>query len=313
MSIQSDSFLCGWRVRSEIPLMELLPWPATEAAVDVQIGLGQVPPFTGATTSHGRFTLNGAGHCRIEIPGIATFLVREGREIVIDLLVDPDSLELRNYLFGTVLGFLCHQRGVFPLHGSCLRLGESAVIFSGNSGAGKSALAATFAVRGYTLLADDVCVLSEGDGGWVVWPAFPRVKLKSAAHRAIFGVEPERESPSLLGKHHFRFEPVRSFCVKPVPLAAIYFLEKAPLGESESIAEVPGLRRLAMLQNQIFRCRAGFLLGRGPALFASTSRIASVVSIRRLCRSLDFARMDATIAMLEAAHRVPASSVSLEV
>jgi hypothetical protein len=311
MSLESDAFLCGWRVQSEIPLPELLPWPAPEAAIDVNIRLGVVPPLEEPTASARLLTMDGAGLCRIEIPGIAIFSVRDGREIVVEPLVSPDSLVLRNYLFGTGLGLLCHQRGLFPLHGSCLQLGERAVVFSGSSGAGKSTLAGALAHRGYTLLADDVCVLTEMDGAWVAWPAFPRVKLNPAAHRAIFGVEPEQASLSLQGKHHLHFEPVSSFSMNPVPLDAIYFLEKTADGEPESLIDVPGLKRLALLQSQIFRRRAGFLMGRRAALFTSTARIAAAVPIRRLRRSFDLARMSTTIAMLERMHCAPASALSL--
>lgn len=199
MSILSDAFLCGWRVQSEICLPELLPWEDPGAAVDIHIRLGEVPPLQKIVASTRRLTVDDTGLCRFEIPRVVTFSVRDGREIVIDPFTSPDSIELRNYLFGTGLGLVCHQRGVFPLHGSCLQLGEGAVIFSGNSGSGKSTLAAAMAHHGYTLMADDVCVLTETDRGWVVWPAFPRVKLLPASLQAIFGVDAEQAGSACRG------------------------------------------------------------------------------------------------------------------
>jgi hypothetical protein len=307
MSIQSDAFLCGWRVQSEICLPELLPWEDPSAAVDIHIRLGEVPPLQKIVASTRRLTIDATGLCRLEIPGGATFSVRDGSEIVVDPVASPDPFEVRNYLYGTGLGLICHQRGVFPLHGSCLQLGEGAVIFSGNSGSGKSTLAAALAHRGYTLMADDVCVLTETDRGWVVWPAFPRVKLLPASLQAILGVEAERAALSLQGKHHFRFEPVRSFARNPVPLEAIYFLERMQNEEPDSIVDVPGLKRLALLERQIFRPRAGNLLGRRESLFCSTAGIAATVPIFELRRNFDLKRIGETIAMLEGAHRVPSS------
>jgi hypothetical protein len=306
MSIQSDVFLCGWRVQSEIRLHELTPWEKPDADVDIFIRLGRVPPLEKIAVSKKRLTIDEAGICRLEIPGIVTFSVRDGCEVVVDPLASPDSLEMRSYLFGTGLGLLCHQRGVFPLHGSCLRLGQGAVIFTGNSGAGKSTLAAALTHRGHTLMADDVCALTETDRGWVVWPAFPRVKLVSDSLKAVLGVEPEKDGLSLRGKHHFRFEPVHAFTVEPVPLEAIYFLERAEDAEPDSISEIPGLKRLALLQSQIFRPKAGNLLGCGPFLFRSVTSIAATVPIRQLHRSFDLERIGATVAMLEEAHRLPA-------
>ena len=310
MSIQSDAFLCGWRVQSEICLPELLPWEDPGAAVDIHIRLGEVPPLAKIAASTRRLTVDDAGVCRLEIPNVVTFSVRDGREIVVDPIASPDPFEVRNYLFGTALGLVCHQRGVFPLHGSCLQLGEWAVIFSGNSGSGKSTLAAALAHRGYTLMADDVCVITNTDRGWVVWPAFPRVKLMPASLQAIFGVEAEQAGFSLQGKHHFRFEPVRSFQMNPVPLQAIYFLERTQNEEPDSIVDIPGLKRLALLESQIFRPRAAAALGRRASLFRSAAEIAATVPIFELRRNFDLKSMGATMAMLEGAHRVPASSIS---
>jgi hypothetical protein len=310
MSVQSDAFLCGWHVQSEICLPELLPWEDPGAAVDIHIRLGEVPPLRKIVASTRRLTVDDAGVCRLEIPNVVTFSVRDGREIIIDPLGYRDPFELRNYLFGTGLGLVCHQRGVFPLHGSCLQLGEGAVIFSGNSGSGKSTLAAALAHRGYTLMADDVCVIKKTDRDWVVWPAFPRVKLLPASLQAIFGAEAEQASISLQGKHHFRFEPVHSFATKPVPLEAIYFLEKAQNDEPDSIVDVPGLKRLALLESQIFRPKAAAVLGRRESLFRSTAGIAATVPIFELRRNFDLKRIGATIAMLEDAHRVPTTFCS---
>jgi hypothetical protein len=150
-------------------------------------------------------------------------------------------------------------------------------------------------------------VITETDRGWTVWPAFPRVKLLPTSLQAIFGVEAEQAGLSLQGKHHFRFEPVRSFQMNPVPLEAIYFLERTQNEEPYSIVDVPGLKRLALLESQIFRPRAGNLLGRRESLFHSAAGIAATVPIFELRRNFDLKRIGTTIAMLEDAHRVPAS------
>jgi hypothetical protein len=143
-----------------------------------------------------------------------------------------------------------------------------------------------------------------------VWPAFPRVKLVPASLKAVLGVEANQDAPTLQGKHHFRFEPVRSFSMEPVPLEGIYFLERTQGAEPDSIVDVPGLNRLALLQSQIFRPRAGNLLGSSEFLFRSVTSIAASVPIRRLRRNFDLTRIGATIAMLEDAHRVSAFSSS---
>jgi len=301
-------FLCGWHLESEIPLPELRPWDDPEAEVDIRIRIGAVPQYPNMEANTLRFTMQGSDDCRIQIPGIAVFGVKGGRELTVEPAISVESTQFRNYLFGSGLGLLCHQRGVLPFHGSCLQIGDQAVIFSGKSGAGKSTLAAALTHRGYRLLADDVCALTLRDGRWVVWPAFPRVKLKPAAHKAIFGQNPGLETLSLQGKHHFCFDPVKSFDVTPLPLGAIYFLEKAEDGELERIEEVKGLDRIALLQGQIFRRQWGLRMGRQIEFFKNSALIAGKVKIRRLFRSFDFTRMNNTMEILEDAHSIRAFS-----
>ncbi len=42
----TDYHLCGWRVRSDIDLSELLPWQENDHAVDVEIRIGSIPVDT---------------------------------------------------------------------------------------------------------------------------------------------------------------------------------------------------------------------------------------------------------------------------
>ncbi len=302
MSVVSDVFLCGWRVQSEIPLPELLPWSRPTHPVDIYIRLGTVPPLLDVLGGKWSLTMDTSGLCRVEIPGVCIFSIRDGCEIVIEPAPATDSVELRNYLFGTGLGLICHQRGVFPLHGSCLRFGSHAVIFSGDSGAGKSTLAAALARRGHPLLADDVCVLENRAGSWVVRPAFPRVKLWPTSFRAVLGVRPGQSLVDRRGKRHFQFEPVPAFDPDPVPLAAIYFLEQIEDGQPESVVEVSGVEKLQLIRSQIFRRRVGRALGRKTFLRGATLQLAGGVAVRRLRRSFDLSRIDATIARIEQLH-----------
>jgi hypothetical protein len=302
MSVVSDVFLCGWRVQSEIPLPELLPWTTPAHNVDIYIRLGTVPPILNVLDGNWSLTMDGNGLCRVDIPGVCIFSMRAGCEIVIEPAPAADPVELRNYLFGTGLGLICHQRGVFPLHGSCLSFGSHAVVFSGDSGAGKSTLAAALARRGYPLLADDVAVLENRTGGWVVRPAFPRVKLWPTSFRAVLGVRPGQSPVDPRGKRHFQFEPVPAFDPGPVPLGAIYFLEQLEDGQPESVVEVRGIEKLQLIRSQVFRRRMGRALGRKAFLRGTALQLAGAVAVRRLRRSFDLSRIDATIARIEQLH-----------
>jgi len=298
MTVQEDLYLCGWRISSEIPLPELRVWSTPGAAVDIRIRVGEVPYLPDQADQNRRLFISESGDCRLYVEGIATFGIYGGREVVINPYVSSDSIAMRNYVFGTVLGVLCHQRGVLPFHGSCLQIGNQAVIFSGDSGAGKSTLAAALVQAGCVMIADDVCAMKFAKDGWLVQPAFPRVKLHPAAHRAIFGSEPSEARVGLQGKHHFCFDDVEKFSAQPVLLHAIYFLELGQCGDEQRIEVVEGLECIHLVQSQIFRRGIGVRMGRRLQMFHAAAQIADAVKVCRLIRPFDLSQLSATVDLL---------------
>ena len=222
----SDFLLCGWRVRSDLPLPELWPWTGDDRAPDIRISLGAVPAQL-ADPIHTTPVLQiGAdGACRLEIAAVASFLVQSGDRIVVNAKVSAESAELRTFLLGGVLGLLVHQRGLFPLHAACVQMGDGAVAVAGPSGAGKSTLAAALVKRGHPLLADDVCVIDcAAIGGPMVLPAFPRLKLWADALAALdISTEGLERNRAGMDKFHLR---EASFTPTPVRLRRIILLEE---------------------------------------------------------------------------------------
>ncbi|MBW8748845.1 MAG: hypothetical protein JF584_15015 [Acidobacteria bacterium] len=300
----TDYFLCGWHVRSEFPLPELALWQDTRHLPDITLTLNE-PEFVdpGAPAAWPGFQIEAPALGRLEMPATCTFSVKDGCEIRLRVEPGADPIEVRNFLYGTGLGIICHQRGVFPLHGSCLSLGGRAVIFSGRSGAGKSTLAATLTQRGHTMLSDDVCALEPATEGWSVRPAFPRVKLLPQSLEILPDLKQSGVHAALQGKYHFRFENVSAFSQKTTPLAAIYFLERGEAGEPATLLRKTGMDALLLVQQQVFRRRAGELLGRRAAIFASSGAIVSKVPVYVLRRAFDLQRLQETIDLLEEAHQ----------
>ena len=147
----------GLQILSCLPCPELLP---SSQPPDVTITYGRVPegltePFPEKfcyQTAPGLFLL--------KIPNIARYLVKNGKEIIIDRAPQANDTDVRLFLLGSVMGALIHQRGGLPLHGSAIRLPDgTAAIFMGLSGVGKSTLAAAFHQRGYEVAADDVSLI----------------------------------------------------------------------------------------------------------------------------------------------------------
>ena len=192
--------LYGLRVASALACPELPPADTADTdAVDVTVDFGPVP---GVESESVVARQDSPDAFLIAVPGVARYRIRAGREIRIDPAPGVDEGAVRLFLLGSAFGALLHQRGVTPIHGSAVAVGEAAVIFSGPQGHGKSTLAAAFSRLGHTLLSDDVCPLTvEGDTVWL-HPAYPRLSLlpDAVAHLAV-PLAPDDPRQPYSGKH----------------------------------------------------------------------------------------------------------------
>jgi len=300
-----DLYLCGWRLRSALPLPELAPWTGDDRQPDLTIRTGSIPArLDGARDVSPLLQVTPEKQARLSIDGVATYWLRNAGEVIIAPQMADDSPDIRTFLFGTILGLLCHSRGLFPLHASSVRIGDRAIAISGMSGAGKSTLAAALTRRGHALISDDVCAIDPAaPGGPVVLPAFPRVKLWDDSLAAI-GIESAGLTANRLGqrKFYFRFNEAGSFQATPAPLKAIYLLasSNAPLAGRSEIETLAPTLRIIGLHAQIYRKRTAAIWGLEPELFKALGRIAGPVDVYRLTRTAHLDDLAAMVGRIEA-------------
>lgn len=300
-----DLYLCGWRLRSTLPLPELAPWTGDQRQPDLTIRTGAIPTrLEGAIDVSPLLQVTVDKQARLSIDGVATYWLRSPGEVVIDPQMELSSPDIRTLLFGTLLGLLCHRRGLLPLHASSVKIGGRAIAISGVSGAGKSTLAAALTRRGHALISDDVCAIdSEGLGGPVVLPAFPRVKLWNDSLAAV-GLDSTGLTANRVGqpKFYYRFNEAESFQTTPAPLKAIYLLSyaNAPLAGRHEIETMAPTQRIIGLHAQIYRKRTAAIWGLEPSLFKALGRIAGSVDVYRLTRTSHLDDLAALVGRLEA-------------
>ena len=196
------------------------------------------------------------GVFRLELDGVARFVVREGREITVEPA--DDAAAVSTFLLGPVMAACLQQRGIAVLHASAVDTGRGAVLFTGASGSGKSALAAALVQRGWRLLADDVAGLALDAGGRVeVLPSFPAVQLWADTVDALGWREPT-SARVRDGVEKYR-TPVASFLTSPVAARIVIALDRANEERLELAPEPPG-RALGSL----LRCTYGPTLALPP-------------------------------------------------
>lgn len=231
-------------------------------------------------------------------PGIGRFLVRDGREILVD--PDPDVSEdvLRLFILGTSIAVLLHQRqDMAVFHASAVSYSDSALVFAGHRGAGKSGMAAAFHADGSQLLADDVAAIDLSHGSPIVLPGFPFMKMWPDTLAAL-GHQPEA-LPKLrpeIEKRGYRI--ANGFSKESVPLRAIFILGQ---GETITIERLHGQDALFGLMSFWYAARFGSEVIQIMGLsdhFQRCARLVNEVPIYLLTKP------DAQEALLESAKQV---------
>jgi hypothetical protein len=235
----------GLGVHSPLLLPELI---AKEREADVTIRFGSVDhlPSVSAGTRQ-RICVTAEDTCFV-VEQIGTFLIQGGREIVVDPAARVEDAELRLCILGPALALLLHQRGQLVLHASAIAAAGGAVALLGDSGWGKSTLAAALYARGHTVVADDVvavdAAIEVGNGREQrVVPGFPQLKLWPEAAAAL------GYAPGTLPRLHHRIEKrvlgvASGFACEPLPLSRVYVLAEGqeqvvePLRSQEALLEL---------------------------------------------------------------------------
>ena len=232
----------GLSIRASMPLPELTAGEAQGEEVSIRFGRVYRPP---SETSEERWIFfNPAPKEDVLFwRGVGSFLVREGKDIIVDPSPGLDERMLRLLIVGPVLAVLLRQRGHLLLHASAVDVAGEAVLFLGSSGWGKSTMAAALHARGHALVSDDVAVLRVEESRPMVFPGFPQLKLWPEALVSL-GDDPEmlpRWNPHL--EKRARSTP-RKFPSTSLPVKRIYMLEESdaleilPLRPQEAFMEL---------------------------------------------------------------------------
>ena len=138
-----------------------------------------MPPTTEQPTTIGSNWLieSAANQTSVTIRDVGTYRIRNGSEVYIEPLPGVENTRLRIYLMASVLGLLLDQRGLLVLHASAIQVGSEAALFLGESGFGKSTIAAAMSVNGYPVIADDLAPIQIIGNDACIAPGFPRLKL----------------------------------------------------------------------------------------------------------------------------------------
>lgn len=286
-------------VGSEILIPELTKLEAhVPGEPDAWIRLGRAPErIENVVANETRWWASTSEYLQ-QVPKVATFHVKDGREILVEPA--PGSLpgDIRAYLLAPIFGQLCFQSGKYALHASSVKVNQTVVAFLGNSGDGKSTLAADLERRGFPTVSDDTCLLDTSFGsGFRVIPVAPALKLwPSALDHLGASTVGLAKVWSQEEKFRMRIREVQ----ERLPLGEVIFLEWDPDPKAPPVLEpVKGVEAMSRLLRFMHFEYLMKPTGRQAECFRLCGELLRQARAFVLRRPKDFDRMGDVIGILE--------------
>jgi len=286
----------GLRVRSAIDLQDWPTPPAGDPDVFVHVDAPLPATFDGITFNARTTFENGEVH--IDVRGVAQYRAAGGTSIRVAPEPGAKPEDVRLYLTGAMFGVILHQRGILPLHASCVAIDGQGVAFAAPSGSGKSTIVAALLRRGATFVSDDICAMTPVDSGRsCVWPGAARMKLDTPGMAALDdvtdGLEP---AGGPRGKFHVPVETV-PVDPSPVPLARVYLLT---FGEGPPRLEhLNGLEAISALVDETYLLTYATSLGLTSQVFRRAAELSRTLGVSRLIRPRGFEHLDAVLDLIQ--------------
>lgn len=272
----------GLRIQSEMQIPEFLPQDSMLPA-QVYVKCGKVPDSLAAPSKEGVTLQVAPNEFLLKLEGIANYYVYDGQNIVIQPGSGGSEDDIRVFLLGSAFGALLHQRKIFILHASAIKYGNEAVLFIGESGAGKSSTANAFRLRGHAILTDDVCPIAfDENHRAVAVPSYPQTRMwEDTLQHLNVEYEHLRRVRLKINKRVLALNDL--FCDSPLPIRAIYILN-THLEDRCIISSLKGPEKFQALANYTYRNHMIDALGVQKSHFQFGMRLAQQIPIKVILR-----------------------------
>jgi len=291
--------IAGLSVESEPVLPGAIVNGTPNAAPDVHIRYGAVVQSFDDSSAEKGLTWEMLGsRFLLRIPGVARFLLIDGRQITVELEGGGDAADAGIFLLGTVFGILLHQRGQIVLHASAVECNGKAVLFLGHSGAGKSTMAAALSLRGFPLVSDDFCAISSNDDDQpIAQPDGRQLKLWDDAVQQL-DMSDRRGNAVRNRLEKFYVDPGAAITAA-LPIGAVYALREARAPNSPGIVAPNVVDAMLILRRNAYRPSLVRHMGQKAAYFQAAAALSSKAMVFNLTRPLDLGQMSEVIGWLE--------------
>lgn len=218
--------------------------------------------------------------CLLRIPDAGNYLITRD-SITIEQLDHATIDDVVAYLLGTVLATVAHLRGLIPLHVSAVLASQGAIAFTGESGAGKSTIAAHIHHQtGWPLISDDVSALYATEDGFALESGVLTVKLwKDALASLDRSSEGLKRDAERMDKFHAI--DAEKFVVGRFPLKKLVYLE---WGEQDKIETMTGREAFRIVLASVYRPELVDLCQNRENVIAMAISLANTIVVQKITR-----------------------------
>ena len=201
-----------------------------------------------------QFIRQGGGYL-LRFPGLADFEVSaDGANVQGFPAPGVTTPTVEHLYLNQVLPLALSRQGKLVLHGSAVDIGGQGVAFLGESGRGKSTLAASFATEGTRFLTDDGLLLEWVGEACMIIPSHPSIRLWQDSQEALMHAGTAMAPlVSFTSKARFLAGQGIPFCDESRPLRRVFFL-------GDGASETPTIEALRPAEALIELVKHSFLL-----------------------------------------------------
>ena len=293
--------ICGLSINSDIPLPEL---STDNGSRDHDYTFAVKTPGNAPSCnwlrhysqSNGRPWLSLAGNngnYHLEFPELAHFHVSTSAKTIRCYPMPDIPLTTITHLFlDIVIPLVLSRQASLVLHGSAVLISGQMIAFLGETGQGKSTIAASLGRQGFPVATDDCLVVEEKEDEILGIPLYPSLRLWPEALSALFG-----DAPGLPPVCHYSekkqlgmSEDLVRFSPTARPLHRIYILARHPEPGNSNITIAPLSPRDAFiaLMKHPYRLEIG-IHERLRKEFDVIGRVVKLIDVRSMTYPRDYA------------------------
>jgi len=253
----------GIHIISEMELKALIPAKNEHPTQKIYVKWGKVekPKPDLPNTKYAKNTIINPSFFYLILKDVAEFHLTKKNDNVLHIDIEVhDENELNmvfTWLYGSLITAALMMLDRFALHSSGVLVNDKVHIFCGESGIGKSTIAAQLTAKGYPLFTDDKCVLNwnEANKQFVAQPSLQIIRLWKDASDKIENASFLNDKTEVTGrveKYQYQLEN-ETISQTPKVLAQINIISEVVENASLSIEEITGMEKLNYLIEQTHR------------------------------------------------------------